>query len=121
MTDRPTTNLPKTNLTDLQSQLQGLWLPLVTPFRDGALDEPQLRRLVRHYAGGPVDGLILAATSGEGMALGIAELERLVMAVRAELSASQRTCRSASGCRAPRPRRCWMRWMRRRPGRSMAI
>src|SRR4051812_6784194 len=74
--------------SDLRSQLQGLWLPLVTPFRDGALDEPSLRRLVRHYAGGPVDGLILAATSGEGMALGIAELEQLVMAVRAELSAS---------------------------------
>ena len=72
MTDRPTTNLPKTNLnTDLQSQLQGLWLPLVTPFRDGALDEPSLRRLVRHYAGGPVDGLILAATSSEGMALAL--------------------------------------------------
>ena len=50
----------------------------MTPFRDGELDEPSLRRLVRHYAAGPVDGLILAATSGEGMSLGIGELERLV-------------------------------------------
>jgi len=82
MTDRAT--------TDLQNQLQGLWLPLVTPFRDGELDVPSLRRLVRHYASGPVDGLILAATSGEGMALGVAELEQLVTAVRAEISASQR-------------------------------
>ena len=107
MTDRPKTNLAKTNLpktnlptTDLQSQLQGLWLPLITPFRDGALDEPSLRRLVGHYASGPVDGLILAATSGEGMALGITELEQLVMAVRAELSASQRympVCLGLSG------------------------
>ena len=31
--------------TDLQSRLQGLWLPLVTPFRDGELDEPSLRRM----------------------------------------------------------------------------
>jgi 4-hydroxy-tetrahydrodipicolinate synthase len=82
MTERPS--------TDLQSQLQGLWLPLVTPFRNGELDEISLRRLIRHYANGPVDGLILAATSGEGMALEIAELERLVTLVRAEISDSRR-------------------------------
>jgi 4-hydroxy-tetrahydrodipicolinate synthase len=77
-------------MTELESQLQGLWLPLVTPFRDGELDEASLRRLVRHYAGGPIDGFILAATSGEGMTLGVAELERLVSAVRAEISDSRR-------------------------------
>ena len=44
-------------MTDLRSQLQGLWLPLVTPFRDGEIDEASLRRLARHYATGPVDGL----------------------------------------------------------------
>ena len=59
-------------MTELETQLQGLWLPLVTPFRDGELDEASLRRLVRHYAGGPIDGFILAATSGEGMTLGVA-------------------------------------------------
>ena len=41
----------------------GLWLPLVTPFRDGVLDVASVRRLVRHYAGTPIDGLILAATT----------------------------------------------------------
>ena len=100
MTDRPKTNLRRPIPTRSAKPLQGLWLPLVTPFRDGALDEPSLRRLVGHYASGPVDGLILAATSGEGMALGIAELEQLVMAVRAELSASQRympVCLGLSG------------------------
>ena len=80
MTDQPTSNL--------QGRLQGLWLPLVTPFRDGELDEPSLRRLVRHYANGPIDGLILAATSGEGMSVGMAELERLVALTRAEISGS---------------------------------
>jgi 4-hydroxy-tetrahydrodipicolinate synthase len=70
--------------------LQGLWLPLVTPFRDRKLDEPSLRRLVRHYASAPVDGLILAATSGEGLTLGVDELERLVATVRAELADSGR-------------------------------
>lgn len=73
-------------MTDLRTQLRGLWLPLVTPFRDGELDEPSLRRLVHHYASAPLDGLILAATSGEGLTLGIDGLERLVLTVRAELA-----------------------------------
>jgi len=92
MTDRPR--------TCLQSQLQGLWLPLVTPFRDGELDKPSLRRMVRHYAASPVDGLILAATSGEGMTLSIAELEQLVATVRTELADFKRTmpiCLGLSG------------------------
>jgi 4-hydroxy-tetrahydrodipicolinate synthase len=66
--------------------LQGLWLPLVTPFRDGELDERSLRRLVRHYAQRPIDGFILGATSGEGMTLDMAELEQLVALTRAELA-----------------------------------
>jgi 4-hydroxy-tetrahydrodipicolinate synthase len=87
-------------MSDLRNQLQGLWLPLVTPFRNGELDVPSLRRLVRHYADSPVDGLILAATSGEGMSLDIAELERLVATVRAELNDIRRTlplCLGLSG------------------------
>ena len=82
MTNQPT--------DDLTSRLQGLWLPLITPFRDGELDEASLRRLVRHYAAGPVDGFILAATSGEGMSLRADELERLVTVTRSELSGSGR-------------------------------
>ncbi len=92
MTDRPRTRL--------QSRLQGLWLPLVTPFRDGELDVPSLRRMVRHYTNGPVDGLILAATSGEGMTLSMTELERLVATVHSELTDSRRTmpiCLGLSG------------------------
>jgi len=65
--------------------LQGLWLPLVTPFRDGALDEASLRRMVRHYLGGPVDGFILAATTGEGLTIDGDETERLVSIVAAEI------------------------------------
>ncbi len=61
--------------------VQGLWLPLVTPFRDGALDEVSLRRMVRHYLGQPVDGFILAATTGEGLTIDEEETERLVAVV----------------------------------------
>jgi len=66
----------------LRSHLRGLWLPLITPFCDGVVDEISLRRLVKHYAGLPIDGLILAATSGEGLTLGMAELEWLVAVAR---------------------------------------
>jgi len=74
----------------LRSRLGGLWLPLVTPFRDGVLDETSLRRLVAHYAGLPIDGLILAATSGEGLTLGMAELERIVTSTRETLDQRKR-------------------------------
>src|SRR6201996_3479550 len=74
----------------LQSQLHGLWLPLVTPFCDGVVDEASLRRLVRHYAGLPIDGLILAATSGEGLTLGMAELEWIVAVARETLVEARR-------------------------------
>jgi 4-hydroxy-tetrahydrodipicolinate synthase len=60
--------------------LQGVWLPLVTPFRDGALDTASLDRLVRHYLGTPIDGLILAGTTGEAMTLDDRETELLVKA-----------------------------------------
>jgi 4-hydroxy-tetrahydrodipicolinate synthase len=73
-------------MTGLRSSLTGLWLPLITPFRDGELDETSLRRLVRYYAALPVDGLILAATTGESLTLAPHELERLVLAVRDEVS-----------------------------------
>jgi 4-hydroxy-tetrahydrodipicolinate synthase len=59
-------------------RLAGVWLPLITPFKDGQLDETSLARLVRHYAAEPIDGLILAATTGEGMTLDEAEIERVV-------------------------------------------
>ena len=71
-------------MTDLRTRLQGLWLPLVTPFRDNELDEASLRRLVAHYAALPVDGLVLAATTGESLTLTSGETERLVFTVRDE-------------------------------------
>jgi 4-hydroxy-tetrahydrodipicolinate synthase len=69
---------------------QGIWLPLITPFRDGALDEVSVRRLMRHYAGEPVDGFILAATTGEGLTLDDTEMEALIDIATAELAAVNR-------------------------------
>jgi 4-hydroxy-tetrahydrodipicolinate synthase len=75
--------------SDLRPSLHGLWLPLVTPFRNGEIDEASLRRLARHYADLPVNGLILAATTGEGLTLSREETERLVFAVRDEIGGAR--------------------------------
>jgi 4-hydroxy-tetrahydrodipicolinate synthase len=97
VTSRPSTARPS---AALQSRLHGLWLPLITPFHDGALDEQSLRRLIGHYAHSPIDGLVLAATSGEGMTLSMAELERIVTVTRDELVQLKRSipiCLGLSG------------------------
>jgi 4-hydroxy-tetrahydrodipicolinate synthase len=57
----------------------GVWLPLVTPFRNDRIDAASLRRLIGHFAGKPIDGLIVGATTGEGLTLDDAEIEQLVM------------------------------------------
>jgi len=77
--------------------VQGIWLPLVTPFRDGALDEASLRRMARHYLGKPVDGFILAATTGEGLTIDEAETERLVAIVSAEIGGQRPVYLGLSG------------------------
>ena len=66
--------------------IEGIWLPLVTPFRDGALDEASLRRMVRHYLAQPIDGFILAATTGEGLTIDGDETERLVALATGEVA-----------------------------------
>jgi 4-hydroxy-tetrahydrodipicolinate synthase len=65
----------------------GIWLPLITPFRDDELDQCSLRRLIAHYAAQPIDGLILGATTGEGMTLDHDEIETLVTVAVSELEA----------------------------------
>ena len=69
----------------MATRIEGLWLPLITPFRDGALDERSLRRMARHYLGQPVDGMILAATTGEGLTIDEEETERLTAEIVAAL------------------------------------
>jgi 4-hydroxy-tetrahydrodipicolinate synthase len=66
--------------------ISGLWLPLVTPFKQGRLDEVSLVRLLRHYLARRVDGFILAATTGEGLTLDEAETERLIALGAEELA-----------------------------------
>jgi 4-hydroxy-tetrahydrodipicolinate synthase len=69
---------------------QGLWLPLITPFKDGEFDAVSARRLVRHTVAAPVDGFILAATTGEGLTLDDAEAERYAGICREEMAGAKR-------------------------------
>lgn len=71
------------------SPLGGLWLPLVTPFIDGRVDEISLRKLVRYYAGKGISGLILAATTGEGQLLDDDELQSIATITAVEIDGSR--------------------------------
>ncbi len=51
----------------------GLWLPLVTPMRDGEPDLACAQRLAAHYVASGVDGLAILGTTGEGGLLSPAE------------------------------------------------
>jgi len=51
---------------------------LVTPFRDGAVDEDALRALVERCIEGGVDGLVPCGTTGESVTLTTAEHTRVV-------------------------------------------
>src|SRR5690242_11071566 len=59
-------------------RLSGIWLPLITPFIDGEVDDSSLRRLVAHYMKQPIDGFIVAATTGEGLVLDDGETRHVV-------------------------------------------
>src|SRR3954470_3348370 len=72
---------PDTGDTAMSAEIeppQGVWLPLITPFRDDTIDAASLRRLVGHFARKPLDGLIVGGTTGEGLTLDEAEFEQLV-------------------------------------------
>jgi 4-hydroxy-tetrahydrodipicolinate synthase len=60
------------------SKISGLWLPLVTPFKDGDVDFPSYERLIDHYLAEGVDGLFPLGTTGESPALDDDEIDELV-------------------------------------------
>jgi 4-hydroxy-tetrahydrodipicolinate synthase len=51
------------------SAFRGIWIPLITPFRHGEVDQAALRRLVRHYRESGVHGLVACGSTGEAAAL----------------------------------------------------
>ncbi|WP_085718860.1 4-hydroxy-tetrahydrodipicolinate synthase [Pseudomonas sp. B28(2017)] len=71
------------------SAFQGIWVPLVTPFHNGAIDFGGLRRLVSHLLEKGVDGLIVCGTTGEPAAMGKHEQLAVLDAVLEQAPAQQ--------------------------------
>jgi 4-hydroxy-tetrahydrodipicolinate synthase len=63
------------------STLSGCYTALITPFRDGQLDEPALQALVQRQIAGGVSGLVPCGTTGEAPALAAPEWDRVVSVV----------------------------------------
>jgi 4-hydroxy-tetrahydrodipicolinate synthase len=57
---------------------QGSWVAMVTPFKDGAVDEAKVRELVDFHVKGGTDGLIPCGTTGESPTLTHDEHRRLI-------------------------------------------
>ena len=51
------------------SSFQGIWVPIVTPFQDGAIDFIGLHRLVGHLLEKHVAGIMVCTTTGEAASL----------------------------------------------------
>ena len=60
------------------TKISGLWLPLITPFKDGAIDFASYDRLVNHYIAKGVDGLLPLGTTGESPALDEDEIAAVI-------------------------------------------
>src|SRR5688572_14222824 len=58
--------------------ITGLWLPIVTPFKDGVVDFKSYERLIEHYLELGIDGLFPLGTTGESPTLDEAEIDELV-------------------------------------------
>jgi 4-hydroxy-tetrahydrodipicolinate synthase len=60
--------------------ISGIWVPLVTPFRDGQVDLESYRRLIERYLACGVGGLFPLGTTGEAPALDDDETDAVVAA-----------------------------------------
>ena len=73
---------------------EGTHTALVTPFRDGAVDEPALRRLIREQIAAGVDGIVPCGSTGESATMNHAEHQR-VIAIAVEEAAGK--CKVMAG------------------------
>jgi len=58
--------------------LSGVFLPVITPFRDGKIDFESYRRLLEHYIPSGIAGIIPNGTTGECPAISEKEFELLL-------------------------------------------
>ncbi|MDD3174313.1 MAG: 4-hydroxy-tetrahydrodipicolinate synthase [Herbinix sp.] len=59
-------------------QLTGVWLPIITPFKDDKIDYKSYKLLIDHYADKGISGLIPLGTTGEIPTLSGYEFEEMI-------------------------------------------
>jgi 4-hydroxy-tetrahydrodipicolinate synthase len=58
--------------------INGVWVPVITPFKDDEVDLASYKRLVEHYIAEGVSGIMPVATTGETPTLSEAEYEEII-------------------------------------------
>lgn len=82
-----TTNTPTITSTGSPANtldINGAWTALITPFRDGTIDESALRALIEMQIEGRVDGLVACGSTGETPTLSPDEYARVIEIVIAQ-------------------------------------
>lgn len=59
-------------------QLTGVWLPIITPFKDGRVDYKTYKKLITHYSDKGISGIIPLGTTGEISTLSDYEFEEMI-------------------------------------------
>jgi len=67
-----------TNASTTPLDLSGTWTALITPFRDGEINEAALRGLVEYNIAGGVSGLVACGTTAETPTLTTSEVDRVI-------------------------------------------
>ena len=76
--DITTTTTTTTTTTSTRPTMNGCYTALITPFRNGQIDEPALRALVERQIAGGVAGLVPCGTTGEAPSLTSTDWDRVV-------------------------------------------
>src|SRR6187397_920665 len=69
--------------------LRAVFPPMPTPFKDGEVDEPAIRKNVRHWMTTGLGGIVALGTNGEASLLDDDEADRVLGAVRSEVPAGR--------------------------------
>ncbi|MFV0342550.1 MAG: 4-hydroxy-tetrahydrodipicolinate synthase [Anaerocolumna sp.] len=59
-------------------QITGVWLPIITPFKEDKIDYESYKNLIDYYTGKGIDGLIPLGTTGEIPTLSDYEFEEMI-------------------------------------------
>ncbi|MFK0521581.1 4-hydroxy-tetrahydrodipicolinate synthase [Paenibacillus illinoisensis] len=75
-----------------EQQIQGIYVPVITPFtKDNQLDIPSFRNYITHMANSGIHGLVINGTTGESPTVSWDEVEQLVQVTKETLQSINKT------------------------------